>query len=139
MTQPTPHDDPNVEPGRFSIRPVLIFGAGVLVALAVVYGITALILGVGERAEPDMRSVAEPWAMEDPERSLEVWPPPLQPDPEFDYEVLRARQLGRLETYGWVDREREIVHIPIERAIELVLEQEAIARDDVEVSREGGP
>jgi hypothetical protein len=34
-------------------------------------------------------------------------------------EVARARLHG----YGWVDRRRRIVHIPIERAIELVLGQ----------------
>jgi hypothetical protein len=32
----------------------------------------------------------------------------------------RARRRERLESYGWVDREKGIVHLPIERAMELV-------------------
>jgi hypothetical protein len=39
-------------------------------------------------------------------------------------EAWRAAQRGRLESYGWVDRDRGIIHIPIERAIDLVLAEE---------------
>jgi hypothetical protein len=34
--------------------------------------------------------------------------------------VLRARKLERLRSYGWVDRRRGVVHIPVERAYDLV-------------------
>lgn len=34
----------------------------------------------------------------------------------------RARQRGQLNTYGWVDREAGIVHIPIDQAIGMVAE-----------------
>ncbi len=30
----------------------------------------------------------------------------------------RNEQLGRLNSYGWVDREKQIIHIPIDRAME---------------------
>jgi hypothetical protein len=49
--------------------------------------------------------------------------PRLQPSPIQDYEVFRARQEQRISSYGWVDREREVVHIPIERAMELLIER----------------
>ncbi len=32
----------------------------------------------------------------------------------------RERALRRLETTGWVDREKGVVHIPVERAMEMV-------------------
>lgn len=32
----------------------------------------------------------------------------------------RARRLERLRSYGWVDREAGVVHMPIERAMDLV-------------------
>jgi hypothetical protein len=32
----------------------------------------------------------------------------------------RERDLKRLSTYGWVDRSRGVVHIPIDRAMQLV-------------------
>lgn len=127
-----------VEPSRFPARPVLIFVGGVLLSLALVYALTGWIMDIPEEPTRDVRSRAEPWPMEDPDRPIEDWPPPLQPDPDTDYEVLRARQLERLEDYGWIDREREIVHIPIDQAIDLVLELDAVARDEVEVGGEGG-
>ena len=46
--------------------------------------------------------------------------PRLQVRPKTDLERLRTYEHGRLETYGWTDRERQIVHIPIERAMGLL-------------------
>jgi hypothetical protein len=36
----------------------------------------------------------------------------------------RQRDLGTLHSYGWVDREKGIIHIPIERAIDRFLSDE---------------
>src|SRR5262249_5612958 len=36
----------------------------------------------------------------------------------------REPQKGRLHSYGWVDRKRGIVHIPIERAMERLLAEQ---------------
>jgi len=36
-------------------------------------------------------------------------------------QVLRERQEQRLHSYGWVDKEKGTVHIPIERAVDLTL------------------
>ena len=35
-------------------------------------------------------------------------------------QVLRQRQLERLGRYGWVDRDKGLVHVPIEQAMDLV-------------------
>ncbi len=121
-----------VEPSRFPLRPVLIFGIGVVVSIGIVYVISALMMTAAGEPDEEVRSEGTPWMMEDPAdvpTDPEDWPPPLQPDPETDYEVMRARQLDRLESYGWVDREREIAHIPIDDAMDLVLQDEPIARD----------
>jgi hypothetical protein len=40
---------------------------------------------------------------------------------------LTADQQGRLASYGWVDREEKVAHIPISRAMDLVVAE--IARD----------
>lgn len=127
-----------VEPTGFATRPVIIFGVSLVISLGVVFLISAwIVAAVGEPTD-EVRSEAPPWAMEDPERVPEDpadWPPPLQPDPEPDYEALRDRQTERLETYGWVDRDEEIVRVPIEEAMELILRDEPIAG---ELSEEGG-
>lgn len=36
-------------------------------------------------------------------------------------EELRAEQVQRLNSYGWVDRNNEIIHIPIEQAMEALV------------------
>lgn len=46
--------------------------------------------------------------------------PRLQESPALDLARFRAREEGQLSTYGWVDRPNGVVHIPIERAMELV-------------------
>lgn len=49
--------------------------------------------------------------------------PRLQVHPVEDLDLVRAQQGSALESYGWVDRSQGIVHIPIERAMELILER----------------
>lgn len=49
----------------------------------------------------------------------EVPPPRLQTDPSADLANLRAADAGKLHSYGWIDRPAGVIHIPIERAIEL--------------------
>jgi len=57
-------------------------------------------------------------------QTLERFPGPnLQLNPREDLVALRAREQARLTSYGWVNREEGVVHVPIERAMELLLEQ----------------
>lgn len=53
-------------------------------------------------------------------------PPPrprLQTDAPADLQEMRAREDAVLESYGWVDRQNGIVHIPVQRAMELLVER----------------
>jgi hypothetical protein len=47
--------------------------------------------------------------------------PLLQVTPEAELQAFRQQEYRHLESYGWLDRTRGIAHIPIERAIELLL------------------
>ncbi len=49
--------------------------------------------------------------------------PRLQSDPRKDLLQMRAEQDALLNTYGWVDRQAGIVHIPIGRAMELLAQR----------------
>ena len=49
--------------------------------------------------------------------------PRLQAKPIEQLQRLRSDESLTLGTYGWVDRERGLVRIPIERAMELVAER----------------
>jgi hypothetical protein len=49
--------------------------------------------------------------------------PNLQISPTADLEQLRAEEETRLQTYGWVDQEQQIVRIPVEKAMDIVAER----------------
>ena len=49
--------------------------------------------------------------------------PRLQVEPRIDLEKLRAGEDSALESYGWVDQKSGVVHIPIERAMDIVAEK----------------
>jgi hypothetical protein len=42
----------------------------------------------------------------------------------------RERQQRVLSTYGWVDREAGVIHVPVDRAVELLLQQQREGRRD---------
>jgi hypothetical protein len=78
------------------------------------------------------------------ERALDQPPPPmavkgygsrvppvprLQSLPRDDLQRFRDAQTAALETYGWVDRNAGIVRLPIERAMDLVVERAATLAD----------
>ena len=42
---------------------------------------------------------------------------------QSDLERLRAAEDGQLNSYGWVDRYTSVAHIPIDRAMQLILER----------------
>ena len=46
--------------------------------------------------------------------------PRLQANPAQDFQALHATQEAELNIYGWIDRENGVVHIPIDRAMELI-------------------
>lgn len=106
------------------IRPVVLLGLGllalVIVALAAVWA-----LDVGYRTTQEdglvLPTAAQPVDRLPPE-------PRLKANPEAEWAAYRAEQLEELETYGWVDRQRGVYRLPIERAKELLLERGLPAR-----------
>ncbi len=56
----------------------------------------------------------------------------LQRDPAQDMQTMGTEQEAILSSYGWVDKQAGVVHIPIERAIELTLERGLPTRPQTE-------
>jgi hypothetical protein len=54
----------------------------------------------------------------DPANSFPM--PHLQPDPIADLNKFRIREEQQLNTYGWVDQKQSTIHIPIEKAIDIM-------------------
>ena len=51
--------------------------------------------------------------------------PVLQVSPGIEVDALRAAKRGQLEDYRWIDRQKDAVQIPIERAMQLLSERGA--------------
>ena len=58
-------------------------------------------------------------ALGDADRQLTIHPPGprLQLDPPADLAALNAHAATQLESYGWVDRDKGIAHIPLAQAM----------------------
>lgn len=108
LTTPTPgHENRDIR-----------FGAILLFAfvLAALIGIVHVVVTAWEKRRPPVPAVEKPLT---PPRG-----PGLLVNQSRDMEQLRALEEATLHSYGWVDQERGIVRIPIERAMELVAERE---------------
>ncbi len=47
--------------------------------------------------------------------------PRLQAFPAKDLAAFQAQQLSRAESYGWVDKQAGVAHVPVEKAMEMLL------------------
>ncbi len=56
--------------------------------------------------------------------------PQLQVVPGLDLRQIRATETDQLESYGWVDQSRGVAHIPIDEAIDRLVEQGLPTRAD---------
>jgi len=65
--------------------------------------------------------------------------PRLQKSPEKDYVAYRDREQQWLASYGWIDPKQGIVHLPVERAMQLVLERGVKPRGETEVRDDAPP
>jgi hypothetical protein len=114
------------EASDLSTRLVVIFASALVVgAVAVFAAIWLLFLYFGDvnaKAYPREYPLAQ------------VGPPPeppaprLQDKPREDLKRLRAEEDAVLHGYGWVDPARGVAYIPIDRAVDLVLQQGLPAR-----------
>ena len=55
--------------------------------------------------------------------------PRLQPQPFKDVYDLKSTQRNTLNSYGWVDKANGVVHIPIDRAMQITVERGLPVRD----------
>jgi len=111
------------EPDRVSTRIVGGFGIA-LVALGIAAAILIALLFKGFQKVAEKRD-AETVAAEGMDRPLAKLPPPPRLEIEGGRHLrdFRSAEEERLGTYGWMDRSLGAVHLPIERAIDLITER----------------
>jgi hypothetical protein len=92
------------EPTDWPLGPIALIYIGLIVLLVIV---------------PFVLIAAYPTSLPDVDRSLSIAPPGprLETNPQADLQRFRAEEEKRLNTYYWVDRQKGIVHIPIEQAM----------------------
>jgi hypothetical protein len=109
--------EPDRVPTRVVVGLAVVLVAASALAMIVVFG---LFRSFEKKAETrDAASLAAAGA----ERRPETLPPAprLQIQPVRHWRDFRDAERERLGTYGWMDRSTGAVHLPIERAIDLVL------------------
>jgi hypothetical protein len=114
------------EKSDIQVARVVRAGVGLIAAVVVFFALTWMLQGVILRLVGAAQSPRHPLAS-----TLARTEPPaprLQPDPRADLLAQRALEDALLETYGWVDKSRGIVRVPIERAIDVLAERGLPAR-----------
>lgn len=119
-----------------NIRAIVWFGV-ILGAIAVLGGIVGTLVIVGFESSQERRD-PEPLPIREAAEPILPTGPRLQATPEEDLEAMLAQEEARLERYSLQQEGGEFARIPIERAMELILERGPGAGEGEEGS-EGGP
>lgn len=108
------------EPSQADLRVVLGFlaalGLATAFVLVVLWGMFSYFRGLSARRGPLPSPVTYTSAPQIP-------PPQLQPDPVADYNVYHLSDQEKLNSYGWVDQSAGIARIPIDRAMDLLVQR----------------
>lgn len=131
-----PQDAPShgYEKSDASPRGLVYFALVIAVILVSTLLSLRWLFGYFQKTENPGSFVAQPFAAARP-----LPPPPrIQPDPAADIESYRESQQHLLNTYGWIDRQNGIVRLPIDRAMQLLL-QRGLPRRSPATARNGAP
>ncbi len=123
MTTAEKHGQPTergYEVRDFSLRVAVyfVFGLGVLVVIAVLlmWGLHDWLVARQAAADVPPPPLADTLSARPPAPRLQVNPP-------GDLRAFRQEEDQRMASYGWVQREAGVIHIPVERAKRRLLEQ----------------
>ncbi len=134
---------PKHETRDVSIRGVLMFcfslAAAILVVTVVLWGLFHVFSRQAERREPEVSPVFRQGRARQDFPAPQLQPPPPVPgaaDNRYrpfitdtvDLQTMQQRERYLLNSYGWVDQNAGIVHIPIEQAMDMLIQQGLPAR-----------
>jgi hypothetical protein len=125
MEETSPHGAH--ERSDISVRAVGKYGLWILLGAIVSLGLMWLLYG-GLEAREERREVPPP-PMTKANPRTQPPEPRLESDPVQSLAEYRAAEQSRITTYGWVDAEKGIVRLPIDRAMELVAKEGLPSRE----------
>jgi hypothetical protein len=98
---------PQQEHRDLNVRGVALGALGVIATVLLVAAVAYFLTGVSGPARPGPTATS----IERPQR--------LPSDPFEQRAAFEREKRARLNSYGWIDRERGFVHVPIERAMQM--------------------
>jgi hypothetical protein len=121
MTEQSEHSISEHESRDLSIRGILIFFVALGGMMAIMLVVVTITMTLASGRGPNLQI---------PPSNLSNAPIPTLPSeprleaiPGQQLQKLRANDDKMLHTYGWVDQKAGIVHIPIERAMQMMLQR----------------
>ena len=115
-----------------NLRTIVIFGVGLIALTIIVLLLMWLMFSAFATREARFDRPRSPLA-DTRQPSKE---PRLQVAPTQDLNEMSAREDALLNSYGWVNKEADVVRIPIDRAIELLAERGLPVRKQEEEGNE---
>lgn len=101
------------------VRPVALFLVFMFACVLAAYGIITVLFEYFTQRQ--VSKYGNPVEFSSP--GGESGAPQLQVVPGLDLRGIRAEEAAQLDEYGWVDQRQGLVHVPIEEAIVMLLEQ----------------
>jgi len=119
------------EQSTITLRPLLFFGAGLVLLAGVTLATMALLFEYYATRQAQLDVPPSPLA------DLQQVPPAprLQVAPSLDLQRMREAEDAVLNGYHWVDQETGVVGIPIDRAISILAEKGLPVRDESRAER----
>jgi hypothetical protein len=113
-----------------NIAAIVGFGAAMIVAAFIILLVVWVLFRYLDASQASHAAPEFPLAAQ---QEVRVPPEPrLQTNPRQDLQDLRNQEHQLLSTYGWVDKNRGVVRIPIEDAMKLTLQRGLPARQSNE-------
>jgi hypothetical protein len=113
-----PHPDGEIrhEANWVQVRGILGFALALVALAGVIHFVLAFVMQQFSKEESKLQNQRPPlFAL-----TVDVPTPHLQDNPAAELSRLKTQSLDRLNTYGWVNREAGIAHIPIDRAMDIL-------------------
>jgi hypothetical protein len=115
------------EESDISVRSVGKFGVWIVVGVLLSMGLMWLLFNRLESREQAREVPPPPMAKANPQTQPPE--PRLEQDPIQSLAEFRAAEEARIHSYAWIDPEKGVVQLPIERAMELVAKEGLPSRE----------
>lgn len=126
----------------------LALAAAVLVVTVVLWGLIHVFSKQAEQREPETSPMFRQGRAKQDFPAPQLQPPPPSPGAEdnryrpfitdtVDLQTMQQRERYSLNSYGWVDQNAGIVHIPIEQAMDMLVRQGLPTRPAPQVAAAG--